>query len=145
MTPMFFIINTKHRRRECAEFIMHLKASPVMCVEIKPYKNIRSQNQNRLYWMYLNVLSDYTGDTADELHEQFKTRILGVVTKERMGPDGMITLVEPRSTSNLTTTEFTTYLRAIEALAMNLGVTIPRPDGYDSTMGYEEKETTHEH
>lgn len=145
MTPMFFIINTRHRRRECAEFIMHLSADPVMCVEVKPYKNIRSQAQNRLYWMYLNVLSNYTGDTPDELHEQLKTRILGVVTKEREGPNGPIQLVEPRSTSSLTTLEFTTYLRAIEALAMNLGVTLPRPDGYDSTMGYEEKAPTDDH
>ena len=71
----------------------------------------RSYDQNRYYWgVVLKLISDHTGHTPQELHEQFKTRF-GV-----------------SSTAELSTKAFTEYIERICALAATENIVIPEPD-----------------
>jgi hypothetical protein len=78
-------------------------------VDIKVKRNKRSKNQNALYWMWLDVISEYTGYDSDELHNSFRAMFL---TNNRVKPP----LV--RSTSLLDTGEFTKYLDKIKLYAL---------------------------
>lgn len=78
-------------------------------VDIKVKRNKRSNNQNALYWLWLDVISEYTGFESDELHNSFRAMFL---TNNQVKPP----LV--RSTSLLDTAEFTKYLDKIKLYAL---------------------------
>lgn len=136
---MFFIISSEERRAAAADFVSRIRKSPLMSVEIKPYKRNRSEAQNRLMWMWYHIISMDTGQIAEDLHEEMKVRVLGVEEKEVLGPYGkMVKLIVPKSSTKLSTQEMTDFLRAIEALAAELEIILPRPDDYKFAMMYEE-------
>lgn len=136
---MFFIISSEERRAAAADFVSRIRKSPLMSVEIKPYKRNRSEAQNRLMWMWYHIISMDTGQIAEDLHEEMKVRVLGVEEKEVLGPYGkMVRLIVPKSSTKLSTQEMTDFLRAIEALAAELEIILPRPDDYKFAMMYEE-------
>ena len=126
----FFILIDEQRRGNALEFIRSLNIRKPYSIEIKEYRKNRSTAQNRLYWSWLRVLSAFTGYGDDELHELFKIRLLGTVEKKIMGD----TIKIPRSTTSLTTREFTEYLEKIELAAMTMGVSVPHPDDYGYIM-----------
>ena len=130
---MLYIIANPKRAEETAAYLLRLPTSPALQVEIKPYKKNRSTSQNRLYWMWLNFLSEHTGSTPDELHQEMKVRFLGVEHIEVKG----VHLILPKSTTTLTTKEFATLiLEPLESLAIELGCALPIPDDYNDAMGY---------
>lgn len=99
-------------------------------VEIKEHKKQRSNNQNAMYWAWLTIIGKDLGYTSEELHEALKAKILGVI--ERKTVFGNI-VNEPRSTTSLTTKEFTEYLNAVQAFAMSLGIVIPSHEHFGIT------------
>lgn len=123
---MFFIIETREKRVEAANFVARLPSSPKYCVEIKPYKRNRTLAQNRTMWMWYHVLADHLGCEPDDVHEQMKVRVLGVERKVIAGQACII----PRSTTTLDTTGMARFMDAIEALAAELEVTLPNTDEY---------------
>lgn len=133
---MLYIIDSKQRRTDAAQAVANLRSHPVMQVEIKEYRKNRSTSQNRLYWMWLNIMAkDTVGDNgADELHEQLKVKFLGVEHKIING----IACIIPKSTSSLTVGEFTEYLHKVEQLALELDIALPIPDDYGTAMGHKE-------
>lgn len=90
----------------------------------------RSLDQNRLYWMWLRCLADFTGETAEGLHEYCKREYLLPNTFYVFGEyvDG------ERSTTNLNRKDFTEYLERVKVLGAELGVMLPLPE----EQGYEE-------
>ena len=83
----------------------------------------RSQRQNRFYWgVVLTAIAESTGNSTEDIH---------VVLRDRLLPRKFITLgskeVEVRkTTTDLTTEEFTLYLEAVRAWAASeLGITMP--------------------
>jgi hypothetical protein len=83
----------------------------------------RSQRQNRFYWgVVLTAIAESTGNSTEDIH---------VVLRDRLLPRKFITLgskeVEVRkTTTDLTTEEFTLYLEAVRAwAATELGITMP--------------------
>ena len=85
----------------------------------------RSQRQNRFYWgVVLTAIAESTGNSTEDIH---------VVLRDRLLPRKFITLgskeVEVRkTTTDLTTEEFTLYLEAVRAwAATELGITMPDP------------------
>lgn len=131
---MFFVIDTKERRTEAAAFVAALTASPLMSVEIKAYKRDRSKAQNRLYWMWLNVIAQYLGYESEELHDVCKVRFLGIVSKDVDGKH----LTLPVSTTSLDTAQFTAYLEKVEALGRSMSIVLPIPDDYGYAMNHKE-------
>ena len=82
----------------------------------------RSNNQNRYYWsICLGMISEYTGHTADELHEYFKERFL----PHKQVLDKSVVM----SSTKLKTDEFEKYLEDIRRFAAEkLNVIIPLPN-----------------
>lgn len=91
-------------KNKLQEFLESIEGKEVK-VDIKVKRNQRSKNQNALYWMWLDVISEYTGFDSDELHNSFRSMFL---TNNQVKPP----LV--RSTSVLDTAEFTKYLDKIK-------------------------------
>lgn len=137
---MLFIIRDSVRRDNCLSYIrsINFEAKPIQ-VDIKPYRKNRSSAQNRTMWAWLHVLSEHTGYDAEELHELFKARFLGVEAREVMGQQVFIT----KSTAKLTTQQFAEYMNKIEAVAAEMGVRLPIPDDYAYAMHHDSKGENH--
>lgn len=138
---MRFIVKNSDR---LAKAINHLSALPfhkAWQVDIKEHKPSRSNSQNNLYWMWLGELGNFMGEEAEELHEKFAVKFLGVQEKEvQYKQDGEVKheiLRKPRSTTSLTTKEFTTYLNNIEVTILTAfpDFQLPIPDDYNYAMG----------
>lgn len=99
-------------------------------VVIKEHKKKRTNDQNALYWSWLTIIGKDLGYTSEELHEALKAKILGVVERKTIFGN---TVNEPRSTTSLTTKEFTEYLNAVQSFAMSLGIALPQPQHYGMT------------
>ena len=91
----------------------------------------RSTQQNALYWKWLQIMGDHFGYTKDEMHEELAARFLGVVERKTIGGHQ---IRAPRSTTSLTTKEFSEYMNMIEALALQQQIQLPQPEHY----GYEQ-------
>lgn len=125
-TGTTFILRDERILSRCIEFMGRLIAGPETYeVQIRPHKKKRSNPQNNLYWQWLGLLAKETGHTSEQLHEVFKRELL---------PRDYITLagVEKevaKTTTKLSTAEFTDYLEQIAAFAATeLGVYLPYPD-----------------
>ena len=86
-------------------------------LEIVKTKNQRTAAQNRLYWKWLSLISDYTGYTKEEMHEYFKQEYLP--SKEVLGKQ------IPKSTTDLDTKGFTDYLKKIEQMTKQYNIKLP--------------------
>jgi hypothetical protein len=83
--------------------------------EFKKFKKKRTLPQNRLYRLWLKVISEETGDDQDSLHRSYKEMFLPLEEiKTRVG-----TFLIRRSTTKLDTREFTEYLENIRHHALS--------------------------
>ena len=90
-------------------------------VEIKRYKKDRTYDQNRLYWKYISIIADETGDNTDDLHSYFKRKFLSPRFVKVLGRDIKL----PASTTKLNTKEMSEYIDKICALT---NINIPNKD-----------------
>ncbi len=103
----------------------------VYSIEITKYKKDRTASQNKLMWLWLGIISNDTGESSDNLHNIFKMRFLGTEKIQSMG----YSIEIPKSTTKLTTQEFTDYLDKIEGLALSIDIRLPHPtDMYFEAM-----------
>lgn len=105
-------------------------------VEVKQYRRNRTLAQNRLLWMWLDIIAKDTGNDAEKvLHPYFKHEFLGYERSEFLG----IETQELPSTTKLNTKEFTEYLDKIDRFVSGeLGITLVYPeDVYYEAMGRE--------
>lgn len=86
---------------------------------IKRYRKKRTNRQNSLYWLWLNFIAEETGSDPDELHVYFKSKYL-------LDRSGKIPVV--KSTTRLTTVEFSEYMDKITREVANVGITLPNPE-----------------
>ena len=94
-------------------------------VDIKSIREVRSPDQNQLYWLWLTCISDETGNDKDTLHEHFKDVYLG--SKERIVFNRSISI--RHTTTKLDTKEFAAYLDRIQTFAnTELGIVLPNPE-----------------
>jgi hypothetical protein len=98
----------------------------VMQITVSDIKKERSNNQNAYYWgVLIRILSDETGQEADDLHEHFRDRFL---TKNFIHIGGEEKEVA-KSTKKLSTNEFEEYQEKIRAFAAEeLSIIIPLPN-----------------
>lgn len=61
--------------RACA-IIQGLPMDEVHEVVIRPWKQDRSEAQNRLLWVFLTTIGNELGETKDAMHERYKERFL---------------------------------------------------------------------
>lgn len=127
---MYFVLKNDDIKQNCIEQIKALDG--VYRVSIDVYKKDRSHAQNRLMWMWLGIISNDTGTTPEDLHQILKMRFLGTEVISALG----YAFEQPKSTTKLTTREFTNYLDKIEGLAISLNIRLPHPQQlYDEAMG----------
>lgn len=119
---MLFITVNDDVKKRAIEHIQSLEG--VWDIEITKHKSSRSLAQNRLYHMWVGIISKETGNDHDDLCEIFKMKFLGTEKKIFMGSE----IERPKSTTKLNTKEFTNYLDKIETLAMSIGITLPHPE-----------------
>ena len=100
-------------------FANYLKSltGPVEIIVAK-VKIKRTIEQNRLYWLYLRLIAEETGDFENDLHDFLKRKFLPPVYKKVLGQDFKV----PSSTTRLGKMDFSEYLSQIEKLT---GVPIP--------------------
>lgn len=120
-----------HNRRWFDEAIRRFRDGAEVEIEVSRRRATRSINQNAYYFgVVLQLISDYTGYTVDELHDAMKAKFIpkklafcdgnGVVQDE---------LVLGGSTRKMTTIEFHDYIEQIRRFAAeSLDVNIPDPD-----------------
>jgi len=82
-------------------------------------KSKRSEQQNRYYWFYLEIIARESGHTKDELHEYFKQTYLSDKELNVFGKDIRTT----KSTTSISKGEFSDYLANIM-----VETNIPLPD-----------------
>lgn len=127
---MYYVLKNDDIKKNCIDHIQSLDG--VYRVTIEKYVKNRSQAQSRLMWLWLGIISNDTGESPENLHQVFKLRFLGTEKIQSMG----YSIEIPKSTTKLTTQEFTDYLDKIEGLALSIDIRLPHPqDLYFEAMG----------
>lgn len=100
-------------------------------IEIKREKKIRSLDQNAYYWgVVLKTISIDTGHTEQELHDILKAYIPKKTIPFTKKDGTVLQIPVPRSTTELSTSEFSEYIERIRAkFAMEFGIIIPEAEG----------------
>jgi len=125
---VYFVTKNDEVKQNCIDHIQSLDG--VYRVTIEKYVKNRSQAQSRLMWLWLGIISSDTGESPENLHEIFKLRFLGTEKIQSMG----YSIEIPKSTTKLTTHEFTDYLDKIEGLALSIDIRLPHPEIYNEAM-----------
>lgn len=92
-------------------------------LECKAYHKKRSLPQNKLYRLWLACIADETGETTDNLHDEFRSRWLPPVEKEVFGNVRSYLM----STKKLNTAQFVVYLNCIDQFARENNIVLKRP------------------
>lgn len=115
-------LGSEHNEARFREWAKKHEGAELRLIHEKP---TRSRSQNALYWAYLTIIADETGDNANDLHEYFKRKLLPprfVGVRNEM-------LKLPASTASLNKNDFTEYLMRISALT-NIPIPNPEDAGY---------------
>ena len=117
------IIRTATERNLVRDTIACLDLSKPWAVTIEPYKEKRTLNQNALYWKWVGIIAQDTGNDPDAVHEALKQRFLIPVEITFMGDK-----IPYRSTARLNTGEMSNYMDRVHALASEMGIVLPLPE-----------------
>lgn len=100
-------------------------------IEIKREKKIRTLDQNAYYWgVVLKTISIDTGHNEQELHDILKAYIPKKTIPFTKKDGTVINVSVPRSTTELSTAEFSEYIERIRAkFGMEFGIIIPEAEG----------------
>jgi len=125
-----FIIhkNDAIRRENARAAISGLDPDKEWSVEIKRYRKKRSLDQNAFFWAVpIKIICDHTGHSAEDIKEYLLGEWGG--WEDYDVRDHKFTRPVWRSTTLLSTLEFTHFLEWIESwAAQTLGLAIPRPN-----------------
>ena len=135
-------------------FVRHLNQERKWKVVISENKPDRSAAQNRLYWVYVTIISASLGYSKDEMHEVFKLRILAPIllrddedfravwgAVEQPADDSIMkAFIKLLSTRDLSLSQFAEYLQDIELFAIGMSIILPsRDDDWYMALGQREK------
>ena len=91
-------------------------------IRIKVRTNNRSNEQNSLYWKWINIMSEEIGFTKEEMHELIKYKFLKRTSINNNGVEE----VKLKSTTTLTVKEFTKLMDDILYWSNNtLNINLP--------------------
>jgi len=123
-----FIIKNEHTRQQCIEAIRNMPLHPVQQVKIGDYKRNRTREQNDAFHAWCRLLSDATGYTEDEVKDKLVLSVFPPIerTVKVKRKDGFeeYTLIERRSTADLTVQEFILLQDAAIIAAHAVNVTL---------------------
>lgn len=88
---------------------------------VKLSGKIRTNDQNRLYFKWVDIMADYFGNTSAAMHEALKLEILG---PEFVNIGGKIVSVPPQS-KNKDIKDFGDYMNRVAAFAADYDIILP--------------------
>ncbi len=122
---MKFTVKDANSKQMIKDYIDSLADDKSYKVTISLHRQQRSVSQNNLYWLWISIIADETGNDKESLHQLFMQKFIGWNTQSLHGSD-IHTLP---STTKLSTAQFTTYLEQIDAwTATELGIILPHPE-----------------
>jgi hypothetical protein len=119
-----FILHDQRQIDSAIDYIKTIELGGIFEIVIRKHIKNRSDNQNRLYWKYLEVISNEVGHTKDEIHAYFKAKHGIWEVKTVLNESIPI----PLSTTKYGTKRFGEYLAKIESEAAVLGIKLPNPN-----------------
>lgn len=127
---MRYILDIKDRLDNCLKKISETPIKQGWCVEIKPYKNNRTLNQNSTCHMWLKVIDDFLGTpkdyTKDRIKQTLKHYDIVIVNNTPC--------IKLWSTSNYDKYQMLEFMNSIERLAIDLNIQLPYPDDFKEIM-----------
>lgn len=117
------------QRTNAISLIAALDLNKPWVVEIKKYVKKRTNPQLALYWEWIGIISNETGNDKDDLHELFKKKFLDPEIHEIMGETIL------RYTTEGDAKRMTEFMDRVLAFANSqLGIFLPLPSdrGRDS-------------
>jgi hypothetical protein len=120
--PLFRVHN-KTDIEPVKEYLDRLTVGKTYDVSIKLHRDNRSLPQNRLYRLWLNCISNETGNEVEDLHDYFRGRFLSHRV-EIFGGECSVRI----STKRLNTAEFTAFLDKVQQFAAEQGIILPNPE-----------------
>ncbi len=112
-------------RKRLKEELRHFEGKPIELI-IRRKKKHRSNQQNRLYWVYMGMIGEYLGYSKDEIHEICKYKFLKKETADETTGEIFQYI---QSTSKLSTVEFMEYIENLyKWSAETFGLTLPEPN-----------------
>ena len=117
-----YIIRNDGTQARCIKDISDLEFDKPHEVIIKPYKHVRSVEQNNLLHSWVREIANETGHTVEEIKDHISSEFLG--TKDYVGLDG-----KPRSrlmtTSELNVEEMSALIERVTELGALVGARLP--------------------
>jgi len=126
--------NGKMELYKKCEFLGELRKleNKKIVLDIKDFKEIRSNDQNGLYWEFLTAVSKMTGYTIIELHDLFKVKfclqIMGIPISEEQLHESFKTRAERQilgklfSTTAFNTKQFAEYGKKVRDFVLDNGI-----------------------
>jgi len=109
-----------HRR----QFIARLAHDKKWTVTVKPYVKKRTLPQNALYWKWLSVIAEETGNDKDILHDFFREKYLPVSYKNVLGAE--VKVLTSTADKEFEVQMMINYMTKIECFASSeLGIVLP--------------------
>lgn len=107
-----FLLDTEQHRDNAARFIGKLPVEEVMELIVRPYTPQRTSSQNRRLWALHGKAAEFTGHTADEMHEEALCRHFGYT--EVTMPTGWVKRVPIERSSTKDKKKFADFMTATE-------------------------------
>ena len=124
---MQIIIRDEAIRQRVIDHIAALSLNKPWTIEIKRHVKKRSLSQNALYWKWIGVISDETGNDNDVLHDYFKRKFLTPINTKLNNFNGEY--LNYRTTTKLPTDQMSAYMEKVNAFAgTELGILLPQPE-----------------
>ena len=129
MSRQPFIIRDEKLRKLALDLIASLDLKREWQVIVEPYKKRRSLSQNGLYWRWVEIISNDTGNDTDAVHDFLKNKFLVPKEIEIAGEKVLC-----RSTRKQDTKTMSEYMDKVYAFAgSELGIFLPVPEDTDPT------------
>jgi hypothetical protein len=126
----------KNVRLQIAEEVKHFEGKRVE-VTIEKLKSTRSVQQNRLWWLYVSIISKEVGYSKEEMHEILKFKFL---KREKVDEKTGEVFEYIGSTIKLNKTDFADMVNdLIRYAAETFNIVLPLP-GEQSEMNYGEED-----
>lgn len=118
------VIYNEAQRQRALTIMTRMPISPAKQITIEDYSPRRSLQQNRRYWLWVNMVAKHVGHEPDEIHEMMKEKFLGTRVIEIAGERAQVS----PSTRKLKVKDFREYVDKCEEWAIEkLGVWLDAP------------------
>jgi hypothetical protein len=130
MDEQRLLISSEEGRARAVQILSRMPLQTPVVLSLKPYKERRSQEQNRLYWVWMGHLAQFVRNSTgqqvndDDMHEYCKDRFLHSHIVEIGGEF----IRRSKTTTRLSIEAMTEYLTEIDAWAAELGCILPDPE-----------------